>query len=107
MYLDIRCEHVVAYSQGSVVKMPEPAGGLPRVFYFLQYCAVAAACRGGGVMQTMHAVNSATLQAFARRTQHEAIGLLWETEPNGLGEHEEARRFTRSQVVLPALHNWT
>jgi hypothetical protein len=100
--------HVVAYAQGSTVPSAE---GL---FYYWQYGCVAdrdymketygkdVNPREHGVLNTIHAVNAATLQATCDKVGQPAIGLMWESEPRGLGEDRESIRFTDKRL---SIHN--
>jgi len=93
---------VVGYCQGSIVRTVEGEQGsnTAHVFFFLQYCCVSPLARGGGALQLMHAVNTATLIACGKLMDCEPLGSLWETEPAGLGDDDEARAFTKSRLVI-------
>lgn len=99
---------VVGYSQGSVV--PSDAG----MFYYWQYGCVADGDymkahakrdvnpRQNGVLNTIHGVNAATLNAAAAKQGVPALGLLWESEPRGLGDDAASIKFTDTRL---AVHN--
>jgi hypothetical protein len=95
-YLD-EADKVVGYCQGSIVKTANPVA---QVFFSLQYCCVDISFRGGGIMQLMHAVNCATLVACAKKLGCDPLGVIWETEPAGLGEDDESRKFTKSRLII-------
>jgi hypothetical protein len=100
--------HVVAYSQGSTV--PSKQG----LFYYWQYGCVAdgdymkerygskSNPREHGVLNTIHGVNAATLEATAEATKQPAIGMMWESEPRGLGDDKSSIQFTDKRL---AIHN--
>jgi hypothetical protein len=99
---------VVGYSQGSTV--PSDAG----LFYYWQYGCVADRAymkehygkdvnpREHGVLNTIHGVNAATLVATANRVGQPAIGMVWESEPRGLGEDAASIRYTDLRL---SIHN--
>jgi hypothetical protein len=99
---------VIAYSQGSTV--PSEQG----LFYFWQYGCVADADymksaygkdsnpRQHGVMNTIHAVNGATLLTAAEQHGKPALGMMWESEPRGLGEDRASIQFTDKRL---SIHN--
>lgn len=97
---------VIGYSQGSTV--PSDAG----VFYYWQYGCVAdaeymraaykkdASPREHGVMSTIHGVNAATLNATAAQVGKPALGIVWESEPRGLGDDAASIRFTDTRLQI-------
>ena len=99
---------VVAYSQGSTVPSTE---GL---FYYWQYGCVADADymkerfgkdvnpREHGVLNTIHGVNAATLEATAAEKGKPALGMMWESEPRGLGDDKASIQFTDKRL---SIHN--
>jgi hypothetical protein len=99
---------VVGYAQGSTV--PCDAG----LFYYWQYGCVAdrdymkehygkdVNPREQGVLNTIHGVNAATLQATADRTGKPALAMLWEAEPRGLGHDGPSIRYTDLRL---SIHN--
>ena len=99
---------VVGYAQGSTV--PCDAG----LFYYWQYGCVAdrdymkqhydkdVNPREQGVLNTIHGVNAATLMATADRIGKPALGMLWESEPRGLGEDAASIRYTDLRL---SIHN--
>jgi hypothetical protein len=98
--------HVVGYSQGSTVPSTE---GL---FYYWQYGCVAdrdymretygvdVNPREHGVMNTIHAVNAATLHAACDQVGKPAIGMMWESEPRGLGDDASSIQFTDKRLHI-------
>jgi hypothetical protein len=100
--------HVVGYAQGSTVPSTE---GL---FYYWQYGCVAdrdymketygkdVNPRDHGVLNTIHGVNAATLEATAQKTGSPALGMMWESEPRGLGDDASSIQFTDKRL---AIHN--
>lgn len=99
---------VIGYSQGSVV--PADAG----LFYYWQYGCVAdrqymkdnygkdTNPREQGVLNTIHGVNAATLAAAAEQHGKPALGMVWESEPRGLGDDAASIKFTDTRL---AVHN--
>ena len=99
---------VIAYAQGSTVPSEE---GL---FFFWQYGCVADADymksaygkdsnpRQQGVMNTIHAVNAATLMTAAEQHKKPALGMMWESEPRGLGDDAASIQFTDKRL---SIHN--
>lgn len=97
---------VVGYSQGSTV--PSEAG----LFYYWQYGCVAdreymkrhygkdVNPREQGVLNTIHGVNAATLAANAAHARRPALGLMWESEPRGLGDDAASIRFTDTRLSI-------
>ncbi|MCK6545789.1 hypothetical protein L6R52_07970 [Myxococcota bacterium] len=97
---------VVGYSQGSVV--PSDAG----VFYYWQYGCVAdreymraqygkdVNPRERGILNTIHGVNAATLAAASEKTGQPALGLVWESEPRGLGDDAASIKFTDTRLAV-------
>jgi hypothetical protein len=97
---------VVGYSQGSVV--PSDAG----MFYYWQYGCVADGeymkaqtkrdvnPRQHGVLNTIHGVNAATLNAAAAKEGVPALGMLWESEPRGLGADPDSIKFTDTRLAV-------
>ncbi|MCA9550718.1 MAG: hypothetical protein KC933_11835 [Myxococcales bacterium] len=97
---------VIGYTQGSTV--PSEAG----LFYYWQYGCVAdgdymksayakdANPREHGVMSTIHGVNAATLNATADQVQKPALGIVWESEPRGLGDDPSSIQFTDTRLQI-------
>ena len=97
---------VIAYTQGSTV--PSDAG----VFYYWQYGCVAdrpymqdthgrdTNPRENGVMSTIHGVNAATLNATAAQVGKPALGMVWESEPRGLGDDASSIAFTDTRLQI-------
>lgn len=101
-----RERNVIGYTQGSTV--PSDQG----LFFYWQYGGVAdrgfmkerygkdANPREHGVLNTVHGVNSALLSATAAQTGQPALGILWESEPRGLGERPEDIQFTGKRLEI-------
>lgn len=97
---------VIGYTQGSTV--PCDAG----VFYYWQYGCVAdrpymkdtykrdTNPRDNGVMSTIHGVNAATLNATAAQVGKPALGMVWESEPRGLGDDPSSIAFTDTRLKI-------
>lgn len=98
--------HVIGYTQGSTV--PSAQG----LFYYWQYGGVADRAymqknygedvnpREHGVLNTIHAANAAVLQATAAATGQPALGMIWESEPRGLGDNAKDIQFTAKRLDI-------
>lgn len=97
---------VVGYTQGSTVPTE---GGL---FYYWQYGCVADQAymeaqhgvktnpREQGVLNTIHGVNAAILLAAAERLDRKPLGMVWESEPRGLGDDAASIQFTDLRLKI-------
>lgn len=97
---------VVGYSQGSTV--PSEAG----LFYYWQYGCVAdrdymehhygkdVNPREQGILNTIHGVNAATLLAAGAHAHQPVLGMMWESEPRGLGSDPASVRFTDTRLRI-------
>lgn len=98
--------HVIGYTQGSTV--PSEQG----LFYYWQYGGVADRAymkknygedvnpREHGVLNTIHAANAAALQATAAAAGRPALGMIWESEPRGLGDNAKDIQFTAKRLDI-------
>lgn len=98
--------NVIAYTQGSTVPCDQG------VFYYWQYGGVADANymkknygrdvnpREHGVLNVIHAANAATLSAAATTAGKPALGMIWESEPRGLGETSSDIQFTAKRLEI-------
>lgn len=98
--------NVIGYTQGSTV--PSEQG----LFYYWQYGGVADAKymkknygedmnpREHGVLNAIHAANAATLNATAEACGRPALGMIWESEPRGLGENAKDIQFTSKRLDI-------
>lgn len=98
--------NVVGYTQGSTV--PTDQG----LFYYWQYGCVAdrdfmkanygkdVNPREQGVLNTIHGANAATLLAAAERLGREPLGIVWESEPRGLGDDAASIKFTDARLKI-------
>ena len=98
--------NVIAYTQGSTVPCDQG------VFYYWQYGGVADAQymkknygqdvnpREHGVLNTIHAANAATLNAAAAIANKPALGMIWESEPRGLGDNPVDIQFTAKRLEI-------
>lgn len=98
--------HVIGYTQGSTV--PSEQG----LFYYWQYGGVADAQymkknygedvnpREHGILNTIHAANAAALNATAQARGLPALGMIWESEPRGLGDNAKDIQFTAKRLDI-------
>jgi hypothetical protein len=98
--------NVIGYTQGSTV--PTDKG----LFYYWQYGCVAdrdfmkanygkdVNPREQGVLNTIHGANAATLLAAAERLGREPLGIVWESEPRGLGDDAASIKFTDARLKI-------
>lgn len=98
--------HVIGYTQGSTV--PSDRG----LFFYWQYGCVAdqefmkksygvdSNPREHGILNTIHGANAATLVATAKESKQPALGMIWESEPRGLGEDAESIKFTDKRLQI-------
>jgi hypothetical protein len=98
--------HVIGYTQGSTV--PSDRG----LFFYWQYGCVAdqefmkksygvdSNPREHGILNTIHGANAATLVATAKESKQPALGMIWESEPRGLGEDAESIQFTGKRLQI-------
>lgn len=95
---------VIGYTQGSTV--PSDKG----LFFYWQYGGVAdrefmkktygkdSNPREHGILNTIHGANAATLVAAAKQTNQPALGMVWESEPRGLGDDAASIKFTGTRL---------